>query len=60
MRTRRVLRISGPVPWKLKAPFFTALGSSWDGEIRKAIHAAQAEYFGQVDERAARRWLEQD
>ena len=39
-RIRRVLRLSGPVPWTLKAPFFAALGPR--GTPRSAaIDAAQ-------------------
>jgi hypothetical protein len=59
-RVRRVLSISGPVPWSLKAPWFGWLGKRWHGEIAQAVRSARAEYFGQLDEREARRWLDED
>jgi hypothetical protein len=57
VRIARVLRISGPVPWTLKAPWFGWLGKRWRTEIAAAIRSARAEVFGQVDERDARRFL---
>ncbi len=56
-RIERLLSISGPVPWALKAPWFAWLGKRWRPQIAAAIRSARAEYYGQVDEADAARFL---
>lgn len=56
-RIARLLSISGPVPWALKAPWFGWLGRRWRNQVAAAIRSARTEYYGQVDERDAARFL---
>jgi hypothetical protein len=57
VRIGRLIEISGPVPWDLKAPWFGWLGKRWRPQIADAIRSARQEVFGQVDERDAARFL---
>jgi hypothetical protein len=56
-RIARILEISGPVPWHLKAPWFGWLGKRWRKPVAAATESARAEYYGQVDEADAKRFL---
>jgi len=60
LRLRRLLGVSGPVPWRLKGPLLESLAATpeWHPVVRQAIEAATAEYFGALDERAARLLLD--
>jgi hypothetical protein len=58
-RLRRVLDGAGPVPWPHKETLFEALAgdASWHPYILDALIGSAFDYFGQLDARAARRWL---
>ncbi|MEV8375417.1 hypothetical protein AB0P21_21965 [Kribbella sp. NPDC056861] len=49
-RLRRLLDISGPVPWRLKGELLERLAqqSEWNDAVRAALDAAASEVFGQV------------
>jgi hypothetical protein len=57
IRIGRLIAISGPVPWELKAPWYGWLGKRWRPPIADAIRAARGEVYGQVDEADAARFL---
>ena len=58
-RLRRLLGVSGPVPWRLKAPVLESLAATpeWRATVRDAIEAAATDLFGDIDVPAARRLL---
>lgn len=47
-RLRRLLDVSGPVPWRLKAPLLERVAEipEWQATVRRATEAAATEYFG--------------
>lgn len=50
-RLRRLLGISGPVPWELKAPVLDRLAGrrDWDEPVLQALEGAAFDIFGRVD-----------
>jgi hypothetical protein len=59
LRLRRLLDVSGPVPWRLKAPLLDSLASlrPWHPHVRRAIEVATVDVYGDLDVPAARRLL---
>ncbi|MFF1815717.1 hypothetical protein ACFVWG_00385 [Kribbella sp. NPDC058245] len=59
LRLRRLLDISGPVPWELKAPLLEHLSkqTDWHEPVLGALEAAAFDYFGELNQPAARRLL---
>lgn len=51
VRLRRLLDVSGPVPWPAKAPMFAALLSTttWHPLLWQAVRGAVHDYCGRVD-----------
>lgn len=61
LRLRRLLRISGPVPWAAKAPLLETLAQQleWRASVRGALAAADTDYFGRQDKAAAQQLLDE-
>jgi hypothetical protein len=61
LRLRRLLRVSGPVPWAAKAPLLETLAPQleWRASVRAALEAADTDYFGRQDKAAARRLMDE-
>lgn len=60
LRLRRVLSVSGPVPWELKAPLLERLceQSEWRGPVLDALEGAAFDVLGSVEVGAALALLE--
>jgi hypothetical protein len=58
-RLRRVLGAAGPVPWPHKEALFEELAgdTSWHRHILEALVGSAFDVYGQLDARAARRWI---
>jgi hypothetical protein len=58
-RLQRVLEMSGPVPFKVKARTYEQLiaAPEWHAHIFKSLLASASDVYGDIKPRAARRWL---
>lgn len=56
---RRLLSVSGPVPWALKRPVYEALlpAPRWHDAIFESLYASAFDVFGQIDREEAARLL---
>jgi hypothetical protein len=61
LRLRRLLDVSGPVPWSAKAPLLESLATQpeYRDAVRGALESAATDYFGQYDKAAAERLLDE-
>ncbi len=55
VRVRRLLEVSGPVPWSVKAPLLKRLAGRavWETPVLHALEWAAYDVYGQVDPREA-------
>ncbi|GAB3811153.1 hypothetical protein [Kribbella italica] len=55
LRVRRLLEVSGPVPWSAKAPLLKRLAGRplWDSAVLHALEWAAYDVYGQIDPREA-------
>lgn len=60
IRLRRLLALSGPVPWRTKAPLLHQLASQpqWHGAVLEALVGAAFDIYGSVDPLEARQLLQ--
>lgn len=59
LRVRRLLEVSGPVPWSAKAPLLQRLAGKalWDTSVLHALEWAAYDVYGQIDVQEATKLL---